>query len=91
MSGYEELTGKLLAFARSALNSNTTQFSDLWFAELRETLTDTATALEAAQRENAKLRELLKHADDVTMWEGGFARAGFQEEIEAALGIVDNE
>lgn len=40
-----------------------------------------------AGREIKVLRSLLKHADDVVIWEHTPARAGFQEEIEAALGI----
>ena len=49
-----------------------------------------------SMEEIAKLREekerllaLLKHADAVVIWEHTPARSGFQEEIEAALGIVD--
>ena len=37
--------------------------------------------------ENVALRALLKHADDVVIWEHTPARSGFQEEIEVALGI----
>lgn len=36
-----------------------------------------------------RLRALLRHADDVVIWEHTPARSGFQEEIESALGISD--
>ena len=42
--------------------------------------------LEAAD-EIERLRFLLKDADKVVIWEHTAARQGFQEEIEAALGI----
>ena len=38
-----------------------------------------------------RLKALLKHADDVVIWEHTPARAGFQEEIETALGIGDQQ
>lgn len=41
----------------------------------------------AAADEISRLKELLKHADDVVIWEHTPARPGFQEEIEEALGI----
>lgn len=40
-----------------------------------------------AADEIERLRELLKHADDVVIWEHTPARSGFQEEIEEAIGI----
>lgn len=40
-----------------------------------------------ARAEIERLLALLKHADDVVIWEHTPARSGFQEEIEAALGI----
>lgn len=38
-----------------------------------------------------RLRALLRHADDVVIWEHTTARSGFQEEIESALGIGDEQ
>lgn len=43
------------------------------------------------EAENEKLRALLSHADDVVIWEHTSARYGFQEEIEEALGISDEQ
>lgn len=40
-----------------------------------------------AADEIERLRALLRHADDVVIWEHTSARSGFQEEIEMALGI----
>lgn len=40
---------------------------------------------DAAAAELEKLYELLRHADNVVMWEHTSARRGFQEEIEVAL------
>lgn len=39
------------------------------------------------ETEIERLRALLRHADDVVIWEHTSARSGFQEEIEMALGI----
>jgi hypothetical protein len=47
----------------------------------------TGHELERKDAEIERLRALLQHADDVVIWEHTPARAGFQEEIEAALGI----
>lgn len=54
-----------------------------------ETCTGCAICDMAAEIE--QLRALLKHADDVVIWEHTPARSGFQEEIEAALGIRAND
>lgn len=43
--------------------------------------------LRDAAAEIERLRELLRHADDVVIWEHTPVRSGFQEEIEDALGI----
>lgn len=52
---------------------------------------EAAAALESDAKVIAALRELLRHADDVVIWEHTPARSGFQEEIEEALGIGVNE
>lgn len=50
-----------------------------------------ASNIEAAAGEIERLRALLKHADDVVIWEHTPARTGFQEEIEDALGIANEQ
>jgi hypothetical protein len=54
---------------------------------LDETLEMVAGVLAQRDEEADKLRDLLRDADKVVMWELTPARRGFQEEIEAALGI----
>lgn len=58
-------------------------------------MTADGQALERAiadrEAEIGRLRALLKHADDVVIWEHTPARAGFQEEIEAELGIGEQK
>lgn len=43
--------------------------------------------IERKDAEIAKLHRLLRHADNVVIWEHTTARSGFQEEIEEVLGI----
>jgi hypothetical protein len=50
-----------------------------------------ADKIESDAKVIAALRKLLKHADDVVIWEHTPARSGFQEEIEEALGIGVDE
>lgn len=49
--------------------------------------TSSGTGQSEGATEIERLRSLLRDADDVVIWEHTKARAGFQEEIEAALGI----
>lgn len=53
----------------------------------RVLLIETTPMVKRLRAENTKLRCLLKHADDVVIWEHTYARSGFQEEIEEVLGI----
>ncbi len=58
---------------------------------LRDNEHDTPSAravMNEAAAEIGRLRGLLEHADKFVIWEETQVRDGFQEEIEAALGIV---
>lgn len=59
-----------------------------YVAALRDRLRALATP--EGRDEIAVLKELLHHADEKVIWEHTQARSGFQEEIEAALGIGAN-
>ncbi len=58
---------------------------------LRRDGLDCQVIMDGQQAEIVRLCALLRHADDVVIWEHTLARAGFQEEIEDALGIGKTE